>query len=203
MAAGILDKRAMILAAAREFFERFGYRRTVIDNVVREAGVAKGTFYLYFESKEELFLEVVKAMRAEIMQEYYEKISKETSALGKIRITLRFSLEAFDDYPLLARLDINDEEYRLMMSLLAHLDVKQELDRTLAFLKDLFRQGVVDGSVRADIDLDSMPIVFGSLKFMHFSFESIHKATGITKERFIDSVVDLAVKGIAADGGEK
>ena len=202
MAATKLDKRAIILAAARESFERFGYRRTVIDNVVREAGVAKGTFYLYFESKEELFLEVVKAMRAEIMQEYYERVAKETSALGKIEATLRFSLESFDKYPLLARMDINDEEYRLMMSLLADLDVQQEFELVMEFFINMFKKGIEEGGVRADLDLDSAPIVFGSLKFMHFSFEPVHKATGISRERFVDAIVKVAVHGIAAASPE-
>lgn len=49
------DKRAAILAAAQTCFWRNGIRRTAIEDVAREAEVAKGTVYLYFASKEELF----------------------------------------------------------------------------------------------------------------------------------------------------
>jgi AcrR family transcriptional regulator len=48
-------KRAAILAAAQTCFWRNGIRRTAIEDVAREAEVAKGTVYLYFASKEELF----------------------------------------------------------------------------------------------------------------------------------------------------
>lgn len=48
-------KREAILAAALALFGRYGYRRTSIDDIAREAGVAKGTVYLYVESKEALF----------------------------------------------------------------------------------------------------------------------------------------------------
>jgi len=48
-------KREAILAAALELFGRYGYRRTSIDDIARQAGVAKGTVYLYVESKEALF----------------------------------------------------------------------------------------------------------------------------------------------------
>jgi AcrR family transcriptional regulator len=48
-------KREAILAAALTLFGRYGFRRTSIDDIAREAGVAKGTVYLYVESKEALF----------------------------------------------------------------------------------------------------------------------------------------------------
>src|SRR5690348_11626096 len=48
-------KREAILAAALELFGRYGYRRTSIDDIARQAGIAKGTVYLYVENKEALF----------------------------------------------------------------------------------------------------------------------------------------------------
>jgi AcrR family transcriptional regulator len=48
-------KREAILQAALELFGRYGYRRTSIDDIARQAGVAKGTVYLYVENKEALF----------------------------------------------------------------------------------------------------------------------------------------------------
>src|SRR5258706_11513929 len=48
-------KRESILAAALELFGRYGYRRTSIDDIARQAGVAKGTVYLHVETKEALF----------------------------------------------------------------------------------------------------------------------------------------------------
>jgi AcrR family transcriptional regulator len=49
------DKRGRILSAALGLFVRHGIRRTSIDDVAREAGIAKGTVYLYFDSKDALF----------------------------------------------------------------------------------------------------------------------------------------------------
>jgi AcrR family transcriptional regulator len=48
-------KREAILGAALDLFGRYGYRRTSIDDIARQAGVAKGTVYLYVENKEALF----------------------------------------------------------------------------------------------------------------------------------------------------
>jgi AcrR family transcriptional regulator len=49
------SRRAEILDAALQVFGQYGYRRTSMDDVAREAGIAKGTIYLSFTSKEEVF----------------------------------------------------------------------------------------------------------------------------------------------------
>src|ERR1700674_4704610 len=51
---------AELLAAAVELFVERGYAATRLDDVARQAGVSKGTVYLYFASKEELFKAVVR-----------------------------------------------------------------------------------------------------------------------------------------------
>ena len=48
-------KSDAIIEAADRLFTRFGYRRTSMDDIAREAGIAKGTLYLYFTNKEALF----------------------------------------------------------------------------------------------------------------------------------------------------
>lgn len=45
------ERRAQILVAARDVFAKRGYARATVDDIVREAGVARGTYYLYFEDK--------------------------------------------------------------------------------------------------------------------------------------------------------
>jgi AcrR family transcriptional regulator len=49
------SRRAEILDAALQVFGQYGYRRTSMDDVAREADIAKGTIYLSFTSKEEVF----------------------------------------------------------------------------------------------------------------------------------------------------
>ncbi len=48
-------RRAEILDAAQSVFGQYGYRRTSMDDIAREAGIAKGTIYLSFTGKEEVF----------------------------------------------------------------------------------------------------------------------------------------------------
>jgi AcrR family transcriptional regulator len=50
------DKRRRILEAARKRFRHYGVRKTTMQEIAREAGVAVGTLYLYFKDKDELLL---------------------------------------------------------------------------------------------------------------------------------------------------
>ena len=61
------EKRTRILLEAQSLFIRYGVKRTSIDEVARAAAIAKGTLYLYYESKEVLFAEVAKNICADIL----------------------------------------------------------------------------------------------------------------------------------------
>ncbi len=60
------DRRRQLLDAATWVFARKGYRRSQISDVIARAGVARGTFYLYFKSKEQIFLAIVEDFHARI-----------------------------------------------------------------------------------------------------------------------------------------
>jgi len=53
------ERRHQILSHARDVFARRGYHAAKIDDIVAAAGVARGTFYLYFEDKRAIFEEIV------------------------------------------------------------------------------------------------------------------------------------------------
>jgi len=52
-----------VVAAVRELFRRYGYRRTSVDDIAREAGISKATLYLHFASKEEMFRAMTRQFR--------------------------------------------------------------------------------------------------------------------------------------------
>lgn len=60
-------RREAILAAALDEFSERGFAAARLDDVARRAGVAKGTIYLYFSDKENLFQELVRAMLAPLV----------------------------------------------------------------------------------------------------------------------------------------
>jgi len=52
-------RRQEILQAARDVFAKHGYHAAKVEDIVNAAGVARGTFYLYFEDKRAIFEEIV------------------------------------------------------------------------------------------------------------------------------------------------
>ena len=52
-------RRAKIVDAARSIFARKGFARGIMDEIAKEAGIAKGTIYLYFRSKKEIYKAVM------------------------------------------------------------------------------------------------------------------------------------------------
>ena len=57
-----IARRSDLLAAARAIFSERGYHETTVEDITRAAGVAKGTFYLYFSEKREIFLEIIREL---------------------------------------------------------------------------------------------------------------------------------------------
>jgi AcrR family transcriptional regulator len=78
------DKRTRILDAAQSLFLRYGVKRTALDDVVREAGIAKGTLYLYFPSKDALFAAIAERLCAEVLSKAEEAIASSSSITPRI-----------------------------------------------------------------------------------------------------------------------
>ncbi|MEW6553817.1 MAG: TetR family transcriptional regulator [Actinomycetota bacterium] len=69
----VMDRRERIVANAAELFAAKGYHGTTVDEIVQATGIAKGTFYIYFDSKEEILVEVIKRL----IENTLEKIDQE------------------------------------------------------------------------------------------------------------------------------
>ncbi len=65
-----------LLTKGRTIFIKYGLAKTSIDEIIRECGIAKGTFYKFFNSKEELYYEILineVEIREEVLNELFRK----------------------------------------------------------------------------------------------------------------------------------
>src|SRR5215471_10225818 len=82
------DTRRRLFVAAAELFAEHGYRATSVDQIARRAGVAKGTFFVHFPTKDAVIRELVaKQMRA-VARERERLIGEGASALERLRATV-------------------------------------------------------------------------------------------------------------------
>jgi AcrR family transcriptional regulator len=81
------ERREELLAAAAKAFSEKGYRTAGVNDIIAEAGVARGTFYHYFESKKEVFLALIEryfSRFAEILEENHVRLRDALSSEGDL-----------------------------------------------------------------------------------------------------------------------
>ena len=89
------QKRDLLLAAARVVFERDGFLHSRIADICGEAGVALGSFYTYFGSKEEIFQAVLDGVELDLLT--FSAPPADANAFERIRAANRHYLEAVRD----------------------------------------------------------------------------------------------------------
>jgi len=101
-----------ILDAAREEFGERGFSDTSIVGITQRAGVALGTFYTYFDSKEELFQALVRDMSGQVAQTVAPAFEGSPNALDAARegleLFLRFAREHRDIYRIIDEAEFVD-----------------------------------------------------------------------------------------------
>ena len=73
-----------ILEAARSVFARKGFNHATVDDIAEAAGVAKGTIYLYFPSKREIYLETLRQGLVALQEEVRQSMESAPDAAGKV-----------------------------------------------------------------------------------------------------------------------
>src|SRR5512146_1338801 len=141
-------RRQSLVVAARDVFAQKGYHAATVDDITRAAGVAKGTFYLYFQEKREIYYELVRTFLQHVTdigasvahevhtpEQFFQRCEKAAKEL----------LRVFRDHYSLARL-----AYRESMSLDAELErMLREFYRELARVEaDNIRLGIELGLFR-------------------------------------------------------
>src|SRR5216684_2283702 len=88
------DKHQQIIEAAVRVFARNGYYNSRVSDVAREAGVASGTIYLYFKTKDDILVTLFREKMAAWVSFVREEIKGEGDPVAKIRrlVALHFSV---------------------------------------------------------------------------------------------------------------
>jgi AcrR family transcriptional regulator len=79
------NQREAILSAAAQLFARFGYRKTSIEDVAKRVRIGKGTIYLYFASKEELFGAIAHQIWGNVLLELTAAVKRARTPEAKLR----------------------------------------------------------------------------------------------------------------------
>jgi AcrR family transcriptional regulator len=184
--------REKLIRKGQEHFERFGIRKTNVADLAREAGIAKGSFYLFFESKEDLFLVINEEFDKQLQREVVQRLKKSQNPKETLKEFLLHVLDLFEIDPMF-KLAVNKEEFESLSRKIPPEKFRRHQESTVAFLTRLVEQWQQDGIIR-DYDPKVIVGVVKSLYFvvLHRDFigEAIFRQVA---DLLIDSLVDYLV----------
>lgn len=105
------DQRARILAAAKERFGRFGFKKTLVDEIAEDVGMSKRTLYEMFGSKEKILAAVVHTEALSFRRYCVEQMGRVDDPATKLEMLLRLSKRYFDDNPFFETVLGDDEGF--------------------------------------------------------------------------------------------
>ncbi len=86
------ERREQLMSYAAARFAEQGYHPTSVSEIVAGLGVGKGVFYWYFDSKEQLFLEILKEAQTDLRRRQQQAIGDEEDPVRRIELGLRASM---------------------------------------------------------------------------------------------------------------
>ena len=147
---------ARILAAAEERFASFGYRRTGMAEIARDAGVAAGTLYRYFASKEEIFRAVIREGTASWLARARAAVAPPGTAIERLARLGTASIEFNRENALINSVYRRDNEI-IFAPLIEELH-EELLRQNVAMIADVIRDGIREGTLR-DVDPEAAAFV--------------------------------------------
>ena len=98
------ERRRQLLDFATERFAGSGYHPTSVADIVGGLGVGKGVFYWYFESKEQLFLEILRASQTDLRRHQRDAIVDEPDPVRRLELGIRAAMRWWATHPEIAKL---------------------------------------------------------------------------------------------------
>lgn len=87
------SKREAIIYSALELFERDGFHKTKVEEIAKRANVGKGTIYEYFDSKKDLFCQMIQYMLDRYIDITKEVVEEDVDPITKLHNLLKLQLE--------------------------------------------------------------------------------------------------------------
>jgi AcrR family transcriptional regulator len=137
-------RRSEILDAALKLFGKKGFAETRMDDVAEKAKVAKGTLYLYFSSKEEIYETAVLQAIEEQRERIQQALEHVTGTANRLRVLLQIRMSFWETQP---------NVYRMLVTLGRERSHRKQthtlLQATVRELVGIFEDGVKAGEILA------------------------------------------------------
>lgn len=155
------DKHRKIIRAATKVFAKKGFFNARISDVAKEAKVADGTIYLYFNNKFDILLSVFEQEVGKLIEHISQLLEKESSPKAKLELFIIHHLEEMKKNRYLA--EVIHIELRQTSKLIREYR-KNTFNEYLNIIATIIVQGQEDGTFRRDIQPEiARQLIFGAL----------------------------------------
>ena len=183
-----------IVRSATEAIVRHGYRRASVEGIARSAGIAKGTVYLYFPSKVDLLVGVIREERRQQLETMLPKLRRDLSPEARLRLWLEEELSSRARMPVTTMAIRGDGEIRVAL---------QGLDPALRERVPGIDPGFVEHLVRAgpwgdDGLADRVAVLLG---VVYSGVPEERLRGGVSPQQYAMTLSRLLVEGIAGTPG--
>jgi AcrR family transcriptional regulator len=182
--------RRKLIAEGRKKFAAFGLKKTGIDDLVQAAGISKGSFYAFFGSKEELYLEVIEAEESSFRETVMARVA-ECGPANPLKTFILEGLKIMGTNSLIQQVLRRDGLEQVLRAV-----PPAQLARHLRADEDWMREVVVEWQKQGLIaDVDPGAVV-GAIVFLITS--TLHKDVlgGDSYPEAMNLLVDLVVSGL-------
>jgi AcrR family transcriptional regulator len=188
-----------ILEAAFVEFSRNGYATTTLERIAERAGVTKGTIYVYFESKEHLFISMVQGFTKgaqEIVQEMYETHDGSTADLLRAQFSLIYQHIVEDRRRReVVRMLIADAS---RFPKLADRYFDEILRPCLDRLKQAIQRGIDRGEIRKSSIVDSPQVVIAPIALVDLWLMMFDDRQPLDLKAYFDAHLEMVLNGLLA-----
>ncbi|WP_292462814.1 TetR/AcrR family transcriptional regulator [Methanolobus sp.] len=192
------ETRDRIFEISGRLFREKGFENTTVDEITQEAGIAKGTFFNYFPTKESLLLYFRERKEELVFNILGSQIATNAPAKDKIKNFLVLLAENYEKDKVLLRM-LFFEHRRLVMASGQHPDRKQHGHgnqlRFISILRDLLKEGVENGEIKERVDLQIASETLHAVYF-HSLMMWMHSDTDDSFSRDLSAKIDLVFEGI-------
>ncbi|MDA1306410.1 MAG: TetR/AcrR family transcriptional regulator [Acidobacteria bacterium] len=188
-----VDKRALILDAATLVFAEHGFFAAQVADVARRAGIAAGTVYLYFRSKDDILISLFDRTMQDAIRDGRESIADVTDPIDRLRRIARLHLERLGRDRSLAV--VFQVELRQSTKFMARLSATR-LRTYLGIIRDTIAEGQAAGVIRASIAPTlAAKVFFGALDEMATNWILSSREYALADDA--DDVVNVLLYGMA------
>jgi AcrR family transcriptional regulator len=189
------ERRQSILEAAARLFADAGYAGCEMERLATELGVAKGTLYLYFSAKQELFFACVDWGMSQMQQAVREAAERETDPVRRIACGIRTYLAFFEEHPEYVELLIQERAIFKDRKRPTYFEYRKV---NLGYWHDQYRALMAAGRLRSDLPVERISDTVGSLLYgTMFTNHFAGRAVPLDEQSAV--LLEIVFRGLMSD----